>query len=347
MWPFNRRTEKRDTAPFQGYVAYMEALAAGAIEGSVETTAALEAAAGTLQRCLMAARVEGPDAVTPRVLGQMGRDLIRYGESLHVIRMAAGLELVPAASWRWQGGASRRSWTCSATCYGPSTSETVQTGQGGVAFVEWSAGAGAPYRGVSASRSAAASARTLAGAEKSAGDEFSGPVAHLLPIPKSLGENETGDGTGPLSGLRRDIGQARGRPLMVEDMAQAWDGTGSRSSSSQWEAKRLGPRVPQETLAARREAFEDMLAAHGIPPSLFRANADGTAQREALRRFHLTVVLPVARLIEHELTEKLGQPIVLNFDTYALDMQARSTTVKKLVDSGMDLEAALNAVGIA
>ena len=68
-------------------VRLIEAQAAGAA-ADASSTAAVEAAAGTLSRAFAAAEVTGPDwatsAVSPMFLAQVGRDLIRSGASLHV-----------------------------------------------------------------------------------------------------------------------------------------------------------------------------------------------------------------------------------------------------------------------
>ena len=92
-------------------------------------------------------------------------------------------------------------------------------------------------------------------------------------------------------------------------------------------------------------AFARVLAACGVPPPLF-TDADGTSQREAVRRWHLNTVLPLARLVEHELTLKLEAPVELKFDSYALDMVSRATVVAKLAQAGVPMATALDAVGM-
>ena len=105
--------------------------------------------------------------------------------------------------------------------------------------------------------------------------------------------------------------------------------------------------MPPESMATiRKDAFEAVLAACGTPPSLF-LDSDGTSQREAVRRWHLNLVLPLARLLEHELTAKLETPVTLKFDTYALDMVSRATVVAKLAQAGVSMQTALDAVGLA
>ena len=116
----------------------------------------MEAAAGALSRAFMGATVDAPPdvaaAVSPRVLGQIGRDLVRVGESLHVIRMGgAGLHLSPASTWYWEGSANPRGWTCTATTYGPSGQRNLPRARS----IAWSSSRGAtptarPYHGLGA-----------------------------------------------------------------------------------------------------------------------------------------------------------------------------------------------------
>ena len=81
--------------------------------------------------------------------------------------------------------------------------------------------------------------------------------------------------------------------------------------------------------------------ATGTPPSLF-IDSDGTSQREGLRRWHLGTVLPLARLVEHELTAKLETPVRLKFDNYPTDMVSRASVVSKLAAvEGVSPEIAL------
>ncbi len=102
---------------------------------------------------------------------------------------------------------------------------------------------------------------------------------------------------------------------------------------------------PESMTKLRKDSFEAILSATGTPPSLF-TDADGTSQRESLRRWHLNLVLPMARLVEHELTLKLETPVELKFDSYALDMVSRATVVAKLAQAGVPMATALEAVNL-
>ena len=87
----------------------------------------------------------------------------------------------------------------------------------------------------------------------------------------------------------------------------------------------------------RRDTFEAVLAATGTPPSLF-VDADGTAQREAVRRWHLGTVLPLARILEAE--------VRLTFDAYPLDLAGRAQAFQKLVVGGVPVSEALATAGL-
>ena len=88
-WPWQKR-EKRDSGGdfSDAVLRLIEAQAAGTA-ADASSTAAVEVASGALSRAFTSARVEGPphvrQAVTPVFLAQVGRDLIRSGDSMHVI----------------------------------------------------------------------------------------------------------------------------------------------------------------------------------------------------------------------------------------------------------------------
>ena len=176
-------------------VRLIEAQAAGAA-ADASSTAAVEAAAGTLSRAFAGAEVSGPswatEAVSPTYLAQVGRDLIRSGASLHVIRTTGGrVRLLPAASWHFEGDHDPDSWIVRATAYGPSTSTTWSLPASGVVFVRWGGTPGQPYVGVGPTGWAHTTARLGSEAEIpsacrgrcSLADEAAGPLAQLLAGP--------------------------------------------------------------------------------------------------------------------------------------------------------------------
>ena len=346
MWPFSRHTEDRQaTGGYTGIIsALIEAQAAGTTQ-QASATAATEAVAGALSRAFADARVDGPadivEALSPRTLAQIGRDLVRVGESLHVIRMSGGrLRLFPASTWYWQGNADPADWICTATVYGPSGSSTWRLPQSSVVFVTWGAPTARPYHGLSPGTWAADTSRLTANAERALANEAGGPVAQLLPIPQDGGDGAD-EGADPLSGLKSDIAAAKGAALLVETTAGGYGEGAVAAPRSDWKQQRLGPMPPEAMVKLAESAFARSLAAAGCSPSLFN-DADGTSKREALRQWHMGVVRPLARMLSAELSEKFGTPVLLNFDNYPMDMVARAQVFAKLsAVEGISAEMAL------
>ena len=190
-WPW-RKTEKRESGGSftDAVVRLLEQQAAGNL-ADTGSTAAVEAAAGALARAFAAARVDGPahvrQAVTAGVLAQIGRDLVRGGQSLHVIEPmgSLGLSLLPAASWHWEGDADPSTWRVRATYHGPSTSTTRLLPYAGVVFLKWGSAAGQPYTGTGPLSWASLSATLGAETERSLRDEAKGPIANWCPSPRT------------------------------------------------------------------------------------------------------------------------------------------------------------------
>ena len=349
-WPWQKQErERRDSGGdfSDAVVRLIEAQAAGTA-ADASSTAAVEAASGALSRAFASAEVQGApwaaEAVSPVFLAQVGRDLIRSGDSMHVIRMGADgmIRLIPASSWHWEGSHDPSTWVVRATAYGPSTSTTWNLPAAGVVFVRWGSAPGQPYTGIGPLSWAHTTARLQSEAERSLADEVGGPLAQLLAIPQDGGDDGAGD---PLKMLKGDIAGARGKALLVETNAAGWGEGRTAAPQRDWQAARLGPMPPESMATIRKDAFEAVLAACGTPPSLF-LDADGTAQREAVRRWHLGTVLPLARLVEHELSAKLETDVRLRFDNYPLDLAGRAAAFQKLVAGGVAVNDALATSGL-
>ena len=355
-WPWSK-SEKRTAGG--GYtdaiVAAIEAQAAGKV-ANVSSTAAIEAAAGALSRSLAGAEVVGPgwarDAIEPPWLAQVGRSLVREGASLSVIEMSTSgkVNLIPAAFWNFEaldvpGAELEDDWNCRVSTYGPSSSYTRLLPRDRLVFIRWGTSPGTRYRGQGPTSWASLTAKTQAEAERSLGDEAAGPLAQLLPVPQDGGDGED-ENDDPLALLKADIKGARGKALLVETVAAAW-GEGRQAAPSQdWKAQRLGPQPPEAMVELADAAFCRMLSACGVPPGLFESGADGTSQREALRRWHLGTVEPLARILAHELSRRLEVEIKLKFDAYPKDMAGRAATFQKLVAGGVAVNEALATSGL-
>ncbi len=345
-WPWQRETREATGGYTEIISRLVEAQAAGTTQ-QASATAATEAVAGLLSRSFAAAMVEGPGdvagIVTPRCLAQIGRDLVRVGESLHVIRYMGGrMMLVPASTWYFEGGADPDAWLCTATAYGPSGSSTWRVPQSSVVFVTWGSPTARPYHGLSPSSWAADTARLNANTEKSLADEAGGPVAQLLPVPQDGGDDGDED---PLAMLRKDIRDAKGKALLVETVASGWGEGKTAAPQSDWQQRRLGPQPTEAMVKLADSAFARVLAACGCSPALFD-DSDGTSKREALRQWHLGTVQPLARQLEHELSTKFEVPVTLRFDLYNVDLAGRAQAFQKLVAGGVAVDQALATTGL-
>ncbi len=349
-WPWQKPERRESGGDFtDAVVRLIEAQAAGTV-ADASSTAAVEAAAGALSRAFTSAEVLGDpwvqECVSPAVLGQMGRDLIRSGHSLHVIRMIGGaVRLIPASSWHWEGSYDPASWTVRVTAYGPSDSTTWNLPASSVVFVRWGSKPGQTYVGVGPTSWAHATARLQSEAERSLADEAGGPLAQLLTYPEGQDVADDDAETDPLAPLRATIAAARGKAMLVESTSGGMGEGRSNAPARDWDPRRLGPAPPDAMVTVSKDAFARMLAACGASPALFD-DSDGTAKREALRQWHMGVVAPLARCVEHELTAKLETDVRLRFDSYALDMVSRAQVVHKLTAAGVDLGVALAAVAV-
>ena len=347
-WPWQRR-EKRDSGGdfSDAVVRLIEAQAAGSA-ADASSTAAVEAASGALSRAFASAEVVGPawvqEAVSPGVLAQVGRDLIRNGDSMHVIRVGGDgmVRLIPASSWHWEGNHDPDSWTVRATAYGPSTSTTWNLPAAGVVFVRWGSTPGQPYTGIGPLSWAHTTARLQSEAERSLADEAQGPLAQLLAIPSDGGDDSDSDS---LKILKADIAGARGKALLVETSAAGWGEGRTAAPQRDWQASRLGPMPPDAMVTLSDAAFCRVLAACGASPALWD-NSDGTSKREALRQWHLGTVQPLARQLEAELSEKLETAVRLRFDLYNVDLAGRAQAFQKLVAGGVAVNEALVTAGL-
>ena len=351
-WPFTK-TEKRESGGdfSDAVVRLIEAQAAGTA-ADASSTAAVEAASGALSRAFASAEVSGPswvqDAVSPEFLAQVGRDLIRSGDSLHLVNVDrdGGVSLLPVSSWHFEGDSHPATWRVRATTYGPSSSTTRHLLFSGVVFVKWGSTPGQRYVGTGPLSWAHTTARLQSETERSLADEAGGPVAQLLAVPELMAKSgEDGEEIDPLKLLRADIAGARGKALLLETtQTGAGEGRGA-APQKDWAGNRLGPHPPEVMEKIREGAFRATLAACGTPPSLFISD-DGTAQREAVRRWHMNVVIPMAKILERELTEKLETEVSLKFDSYPLDLAGRAQAFQKLVAGGVAVNEALQVSGL-
>ena len=339
-WPWARET--RDSDSFTDALGELiQQRAEGTAAARIGASAALECASGLYSRALAAATVSGPPwarrAVSGAILGDLGRDLVRRGEYVAAIDVdASGVRLGRASDYDFHGDDDPRSWRVRLTTSGPSITRTRTLPYSDVVHVQWSRSPSTPWQGVAATASASATARLLAEAERNLGDQAAGPTGTIMSTP-------SGSGT-TLAALKAAVPKLRGRVVSAEIAGPRAAGPGTSGVSPELRKLALDP--SQNLVLAMQEGFQQVLAACGVPPALAIANADGTSQRESLRRWHQGSVLPIARLIEDELSEKLETRIRLAFDGYPLDLQGRASAFQRLVAGGVAVNEALVTSGL-
>ena len=163
-------------------------------------TGALEVCAGMWGRVLAAAVVTGTDVMTPRVRHRLGRDLIRQGESVHLI-VTDPLGLEPAFDWD-----VREDWSYRLSIPQPTGNTRVVTApRDAVAHFTWATSPREPWLGLSPLEAAPALARLASRIEAKLGEDLATPSAALIPIP--VGWWRRGARHAPL-GHRRAMGSA-------------------------------------------------------------------------------------------------------------------------------------------
>ena len=295
-WPWTPNQTEQRASYSDAVVKAILSQSAGTAAGDPGAIAALETAAGLYSRSFASAQVNPAGnsrtaSITPSILAGIARSLIRNGESLHLIEITReGLRLCPVGSWDIQGGDDPASWYVRADLFGPSGSRTVFYPHASFVHCRYAVDPSRPYRGIGPLQWASDTGILAANLEKRLGEEAGGAVAHLLAIPSDGGDGGADD---PLASLKSDIKAGKGRTLLLESTSQGWGEGRSAAPRRDWEPSRIGANPPQTLPSLRSDAALAVLSACGVPPSLAYRQADGTGQREALRRYLHTSLLPL------------------------------------------------------
>ena len=351
MWPFSTIREAREEAAdaqreARGFsdtlTGLLVARAAGgdAPTGSAHLTAAVEACAGMWARAFAAAVVEPEtDVLTPDMLAHIGRALIVSGESLHRIVVRNGaVRLIPSGQWEVVGDTPNPDgWRYKLQLDAPSSSRTVTAPSAAVLHCRYSVDASRPWQGVGPLTRAGLSADLLSALETRLGQEAGAPSAYVIPAPVD------GQATSTES-LRSDVKAAKGGVVMAETMAAGY-GDAAGAPQADWGQRRIGGEPPDVFRALRSDVGRSVAAACGVPEALIE-EADGTAQREAWRRFVHGSVQPVARIVAREIAVKLDA-VAFDFGSlYASDVVGRAAAFSRMVAGGMDVAQAAALSGL-
>ena len=234
MGLFRKKPEVREAQPFtDAVVAALVSAASGTTTGDPSAIAALEAAAGLYARCFAGAQVNH-EAITPAVRALIARDLIRRGDSVHLIEVHRGeVALIPAGSWDVRGSWREASWWYRVDLFGPSGNITRLVPSATVAHVRYATDPARPWHGISPLGWARATGTLAANLEQRLGEEAGGTVAHVLPVPQDGGDGSKDD---PLANLKADIRNAKGRTVLTETTSAGWGEGRAAAPAADWMA---------------------------------------------------------------------------------------------------------------
>ena len=344
MWPFRKPVERRHSSYADGLIAAAEA-AAGTTTVARPSATAAEAAAG----------IVGPAtaAVTADVLHTAGRELVTRGECLFRLAWRRGaLRLDRCSHWDVHGdGPDEETWSYNLTLTGPSNARTIRAPAANVVHLRWSTPSEEPWRGRGPLQGASLTGRVLAETELALGDESAGPRGNLIPVPDDpdAGGEDDPDDPDSTAALRATITGLKGKTALVPTTSGGWgdaDEAPGRGAVD-WAVRRLGAAPGAPLVSLRDGAAMAILAACGVPVELV-SGGDGTALREAWRRFLHSTVQPLAGVVAVELARKLDTPgLALSFEgLFASDLSGRARAFQSLVGGGMEPARAAGLAGL-
>ena len=228
--------------------------------------------AGLWGRVLAAARVQGTDALPARMRHQIGRDLIRSGESVFAIDTLNGrLRFLPTAMHHVMG-----SWRYDLHFAKPNGTTTRRNvARDGVLHLQWSTSPAHPWEGVSPLAAAPALAKLVALVESKMSEDLSTPTAHFLPTPLDGGATA-------LDSLRSDIAGAKGSAILAQGTASGWEEGRTQSRHEPRlgiHATRSGdPGTVARSLCRHRGCRRDVLRHPAVPGRVRECRRDRIAR---------------------------------------------------------------------
>ncbi len=310
-----------------------------ASEYDIARLATVEACASMWARALAAATVspgKAADILGPDALAMIGRELFLQGEIVFTLDVVDGRLVATPTAGRANvtgGGSDSANWRYQVTTVTPSGSESRWLQASDVLHFRYGPRANVPFRGVSPLTRAGLDAGALAALTKSIGQEANAPSGTVVTHPG----NPNSDW---VSAFQKSLSNLQGRTrVTVDDRARNPQGNVAKY--------RIGFQPDAEARPWASDLEKRVMAAAGMSPALLLSETDGTASREAFRRFSALVVGYLASIVSTEATRKLETPVSLGSAALrGSDSQGLGRAVKSLVDSGMSLAEALKTVGL-
>ena len=136
--------------------------------------------------------------------------------------------------------------------------------------------------------------------------------------------------------------------MLVETTSAGFGQGPAGAPRRDWQQSRLGFEPPDISRSMREDVFQHVAAACNVPGVLLDPRAEGTSQREGLRRFAHLGLEPLGELVAAEIGDKLDVPgLRFNFgQLFASDLAGRARAVGVLVKSGVELADARRLAGL-
>lgn len=341
-WKFWQRREERSYTDQRVTAIVSSASADNGVEYGA--TAVDESCRGLWGRAFAQSIVEpensiASEALTADVLGLVGAELYDRGEFLAEIVVENGrVQLAPACDYEIEGERGRYRYI--ATFAEPEKQVRRTLPADAVVHLRLPPSTRRPWAGVSpvVGRSNV-TAQLHAQIQTKLKNEATGVSGYVVPVP---GDDHTDD-------LQADLKKLSGGTVLFPSTAGGLDSEpASHAPRKDWESVRLGIDPPQSLVALNEMTGQEICAAAGVPPSLFNPTADGTAQLNSWRRFVVSTIGPIGRMLAPEIQRKLDSPDFrfawrrLN----SVDHAMRARAVRGYVDAGIPADVALEYVGV-
>ena len=342
MFGLFKSAEKRSSVPHNPTLIPSAASFVGTISG--EGTAAIETGIGLIQRGLAMSSWEPTGAATSppsmaSLAGAMTRALALQGEFVGLIEIEDGaIKICPSHSPTITGGHLESTWSYTLTLSSPSETRTLRVPAERVVHVRWQTSPERSWQGISPLTAAGLTADILAKISRTLANESGASSGYVLPTPSAFFSD-----TKEAASFFNSIKTIAGRLLPFRRFGEVAVGT----PSGEYRQTRIGFDAPQAALTLEEAASQAILRAMGIPPGLVQ-RAEGSATREALKVFMYQTLLPLGRIISHEVGRKLGMAdLTLNFDALlSVDIQARARALHALTTAGLSPSDAMQIAGM-
>ena len=311
------------------------------VQNTAADTGALEAGISTIYRAFLAST--NTLGIPSSQIASMVREMLLRGNSLW-LRVPGESRLVPVATYDTihDGTASIESalrWSYRLEISLPKeTYLTMNASMDRVVHCKYAPDNRRPWSGVSPIGNGRLASTLIGNLEKSLGQESGTTVGFLLPIPKPVDGDSVDD-------LRTDLASMQGKTALVETTRGGFDEGRTAAPVRDYQPSRLGPSMTQSEVELYREVQMTILSMLGVPIEIVRAG-EGTASREAWRRFLHGCVSPLSIIVQEELERVFLRPVTISHESlFASDVVSKARAYGSLVKANMNPQQAGRVVG--